>query len=73
MNYKPTAYAISKNGKFLSSLFVTPVAFEAASLNDAYIYNIEQIAKDIAQKQAAVVIEVYKPNHPFGDWIVLKV
>lgn len=72
MNTKQTAYAISKNGKFLSSLFVTPLGFEATSLTDAYIYSVEQIARDIAQKQGAIVIEVYKPNAPFGDWKILK-
>ncbi len=62
------AFVISKNGKLLSSLFCDPYAFEASKPRDAYVYINEQIAKDIATKQNAKLIEVYKPNFPFGDW-----
>ncbi len=66
------AYAIKKDGLYLSSLFDTTkpsdMAFEARTLEDCYIYNGELIAHDVARHVQAQVIAVHKPNAPFGNW-----
>lgn len=51
-----TRYAIKKNGKYMGELF--PITFKATTTRDAYIYNVKQIAQDIASTQGGEIEEV---------------
>ena len=49
-------YAIKKDNKYLSELF--PIAFKTRDISKAYIYNVKQIAQDIATKEGAVIVAI---------------
>jgi len=57
-------YLIEKNGKYLNELF--PYAFKAKREEDAYKYNVKQIAYDIA-KQCGATVKPAKTTNKEGN------
>ena len=50
-------YLVMRDGKFLTSVF-HGCKFAATGVDGAYLYNVKQIAEDIARQLGAEVVEV---------------
>lgn len=62
-------WVIEKGNKLLSGIFSEPLQFTATNPRDAYVFSINQVARDIADNNGAILREVHKPRAPFGDYV----